>query len=225
MHVENVLKNDPAWEYQTFDVVAVAACVFAPAIMWAAELWWLGDLSWPRGSISSYHDVTPAGSFYIPLTVAVMLFVVNGWIEEGHRIHVVMGALLLGVIVFDHDGATAVAHFAFAVYFFLVGAFLEAVRDSKLPSWKPWTWVLMIPILPFWLLVNRGGEIVTLWRRAAEIIAPFAALGAAAAIFDGWIDDHWLFIAEWIALTVLVVHYLADVQRHAHERHRLAVEA
>ena len=87
-----LLNNDPDWEYQSFDFTASAACVCAPAIMWITEMVDRGELLAPRNSISSYHDVLTAGAFFVPLTIAVMLFVVNGWIYAGHRIHVAMGA-------------------------------------------------------------------------------------------------------------------------------------
>lgn len=211
------LTNDNQWRYQSFDVTAVAACILAPAIMWIAEMVKLGDLAPPRDSISSYHDVVPASAFYIPLTIAVMLFLVNGWLYPGHRIHVVMSAFLLGVIVFDHDGGTAPAHFTFAVYFFVVGAFLEAARDRRVPDWTPFQWFAMAPILPFWLVSERTEEVRLLWNRAAEIILPFVVLGGASLFIEGPGAAVWLFVAEWISLAILVVHYLADAKRHAHE--------
>jgi len=221
MQLREYLTNDDKWEYQSFDVTAVGACVLAPAIMWVAEMIKWEHTGSPRGSISAYHSMLPAGAFFIPLTVAVMLFVVNGWLYRGHRIHVAMSAFLLGVILFDHDGASAAAHFTFAGYFFVVGAFLEAARDSKLPQWAPWRWIAMAPILPFWLLVKRRDEILRLWQRAVEIALPFAILWLLS-LAGGWLEDHWLFIAEWVALAVLVIHYLGDARGHAHANAALA---
>lgn len=216
--VTALVEPDPEWEYQRFDLTAVAACILAPAIMWVAEMAELGEAISPRGSISAYHDVVPPGAFFIPLTVAVMLFVVNGWLVAGHRIHMVMGAYLLGVILFDHDGRTMALHFAFAGYFFVTGAFLDAARDGQWPAWSPERWLVMGPVLPFWLVTRRWSRVRSLWHRAAAILAPFLLLGAVVLVADWtWLDDHWLFIAEWIALTVVVVQYLTDARRHAHE--------
>lgn len=223
MEARAFLNNDPDWEYQSFDVVAVAACIFAPAIMWVAEIVHRSDLLAPRDSISSYHDVLPAGAFYIPLTVAVMLFVVNGWMYAGHRIHVAMGAYLLGVIVFDHVGATRPVHFVFAGAFFIVGAFLETVRDADVPTWSPARWILMTPILPGWILFSRWTRVKQQAWRAGAILLPFVALGLVAWAIGGWIGDRWLFFAEWIALTVLVLNYLRDARSHAHKNAGLAI--
>jgi len=217
MEASAFLNKDPDWEYQSFDVTAVAACVFAPAIMWIAEMIDRAELLAPRQSISSYHDVLTAGAFFIPLTVAVMLFVVNGWIFAGHRIHVAMGAYLLGVIVFDHVGRTRPVHFFFAGAFFIVGAFLEAVRDDDVPNWSPRKWILMTPILPAWILFSRWSRVKQQAWRAGAIMLPFVALALLAWVLGGWIGDRWLFFAEWIALTVLVLNYLRDARSHAHK--------
>ncbi|MFT4865832.1 MAG: hypothetical protein ACI8RE_002026 [Ilumatobacter sp.] len=223
MEARAFLYNDPEWEYQSFDVVAVAACVFAPALMWIAEMTDRGELLAPRESISSYHDVLTAGAFFIPLTVAVMLFVVNGWIYAGHRVHVAMGVYLLGVIVFDHVGRTRPLHFVFAGAFFVVGAFLEAVRDSDVPDWSPLKWILMAPILPGWILFSRWSRVKQQGRRAGAILLPFAVFALLARVGGGWIGDCWLFFAEWIALAVLVIHYLCDARSHAHKNAASAV--
>lgn len=218
-----LLKNDPDWEYQSFDFTASAACVCAPAIMWITEMVDRGELLAPRNSISSYHDVLTAGAFFVPLTIAVMLFVVNGWIYAGHRIHVAMGAYLLGVIVFDHVGRTRPLHFVFAGAFFVVGAFLEAVRDDDVPNWSPRKWMLMAPILPGWILLARWNRVKQQAWRAGGILLPFAALGLLAWAGGGWIGERWLFFAEWIALSVLVLNYLRDARNHAHKNAGLAV--
>ena len=182
MEARAFLNNDPKWEYQSFDVAAVAACVSAPAIMWIAEMTDRGELVAPRESISSYHDVLTAGAFFIPLTVAVMLFVVNGWIYAGHRIHVAMGVYLLGVIVFDHVGRTRPLHFVFAGAFFVVGAFLETVRDDDVPNWSPLKWILMAPILPGWILFSRWSQVKQQGRRAGAILLPFAVFALLARV-------------------------------------------
>ena len=217
MEAREFLNNAPDWEYQSFDVVAVAACVFAPAIMWIAEMIDRVELLAPRESISSYHDILTAGAFFIPLTVAVMLFVVNGWIYAGHRIHVAMGAYLLGVIVFDHVGRTRPLHFIFAGAFFVVGALLEAVRDDDVPKWSPRKWMLMAPILPGWVLFSRWPRVKQQVWRGGAILLPFVVLALVAWALGGWIGERWLFFAEWIALIVLVANYLRDARNHAHK--------
>ena len=217
MQASELLSNDPNWKYQTFDVTAVGACIAAPAIMWIAEMVRLGEWLSPRGSVSDYHDVLPPGAFFVPLTIAVMLFVVNGWIYAGHRVHVVMAAYLLGVVLFDHDGRTVTLHFGFAGLFFVVGAFLETIRDNDVPDWSPVKWLVMSPVLPIWIALNRWTQVKQNMGRAALILAPFVVLPLVAVLVRGWFGDRWLFFAEWIALTVLVVNYLRDASRHAHK--------
>ena len=58
-------------------------------------------------------------AFYVPLTVAAMLFVVNGVLKEGHWYNWVVGVLLALLVVFDHDGASRYPHFIGAIGFFV----------------------------------------------------------------------------------------------------------
>ena len=71
-----------------------------------------------RDSISAYHDVSSPPAFYVPLTVGAMLFFVNGIVRHAHVYNTLLGLALMGVILFDHDGATSVPHFIFAAAFF-----------------------------------------------------------------------------------------------------------
>lgn len=71
-----------------------------------------------RGSISAYHDVDRPWAFYVPLTAGAMLFIVNGVLRDAHAYNTWLGVALLGVILFDHDGATQWPHAIFAIAFF-----------------------------------------------------------------------------------------------------------
>jgi len=211
--VSNQIHNDPKWEYQRFDQAAVALCVLAPLVMWLADAINNGESS-PRPSISAYHSLLPAGAFFIPLTIAVVLFVVNGWLIPGHRVHVVMGAYLLGVLLFDEADATQPIHFFFAVSFFFVGAFLELARHDSPDEWGPGMWMLMAPILPLWLVARHYDELPRMWKSALAIGAPFALFWIFGRV-SPWFDERWLFFAEWTALTALVIQYLRDAKHHA----------
>jgi hypothetical protein len=72
-----------------------------------------------RASISSYHDIAAPEAFYLPLTVAAMLFVVNGVLKDGHWYNSAVGLLLSLLVVFDHDGASRYPHFLGAAGFFV----------------------------------------------------------------------------------------------------------
>jgi hypothetical protein len=89
-----------------------------------------------RDSISAYHDVSAPAAFYVPLTVGAMLFFVNGILRDAHVYNTLLGLALSGVILFDHDGGTSLAHFAFAAAFFggnvLVMMFLSTNKSTAL---------------------------------------------------------------------------------------------
>lgn len=70
-----------------------------------------------RDSISAYHDVSTPEAFYVPLTVGAMLFFVNGFVRHAHVYNVVLGLALLGVVLFDHEGPSAL-HTVCAIAFF-----------------------------------------------------------------------------------------------------------
>jgi len=202
------------WEYQRLDQTAAAACAFAPAIMWVAEMVHLREWGWFRGSISSYHDVVPPGAFFIPLTVAVMIFITNGVVVENHQVHVMMGLYLLGVILFDHDGATTIPHFFFAGYFFVTASLLDLTRDDEINwSWRRWLgeWLT----LPWVLLWSNVKDFRAQWPRVAVVLLPFIVLGGIAWLVPDF-RERWLFIAEWLALIAVVAQYLAHAADHEH---------
>ncbi|CAN5820330.1 hypothetical protein BH24ACT5_BH24ACT5_29840 [soil metagenome] len=71
-----------------------------------------------RSTISAYHDMAHPEPFFYPLTVAAMLFIVNGVLKHGHWYNWALGVLLSMVVLFDHDGATAIPHYTGAFGFF-----------------------------------------------------------------------------------------------------------
>lgn len=207
------ITSDSRWQYQRFDQAAFAFAVVAPLIMWLADVINNGA-TWPRGSISAYHDLLPAGAFFMPLTFSIVMFIVNGWLIEGHRIHILMGVYGLGVLLFDEKDATLPVHYFFAVYFFFVGAFLEVARHDSPDEWGPGKWLLMAPVMPFWLIVRHADELMTRWRSALAIVVPFPVLLLVGQAWP-WLGERWLFFAEWVALCALVTQYLRDAKSHA----------
>jgi hypothetical protein len=109
-----------------------------------------------RGSISAYHDVSTPQAFYFPLTVAAMLFIVNGVLKDGHWYNWVLGTFLSVVIVFDHDGASKWPHFVAAVGFF-VGNVAVMIWFSKNKS------MLLKVLLVGTILVSILLWVVTDW--------------------------------------------------------------
>ena len=108
--------------------VLAGVCLFVPAfLIWADD----GAI---RGSISAYHDMTQAQVFYFPLTMAVMLFVVNGVVKQKRSYNTVLGIMLAGVILFNHEAFT-ILHGIFAVAFFGGNAVVILVFSSKKERW------------------------------------------------------------------------------------------
>jgi hypothetical protein len=106
--------GDPIRNFVVLERILAAILVFTPLLLLTVDTG--GGI---RGSISAYHDVAAPETFYVPLTVAAMLFVVNGVLKDGHWYNWVVGVLLTLLIAFDHDGASRYPHFVGAVGFFV----------------------------------------------------------------------------------------------------------
>lgn len=93
-----------------------------------------------RSSISDYHDMTDPRWFFVPLTGAVMMLVTNALVSsDRHGFNAILGGLLLGVVLVDHDGASRPYHGTFAISFFVlslaVGALLVGdVWNARTPQ-------------------------------------------------------------------------------------------
>jgi hypothetical protein len=117
---------DPIRNFVQLERVLAAILVFTPLLLMRVD----NAPGGIRGSISAYHDVVVPAAFYVPLTLAAMLFVVNGVLKEGHWYNWVVGAFLALLVVFDHDGATKYPHFVGAIGFF-VGNVVVMIWFSK----------------------------------------------------------------------------------------------
>ena len=109
--------------------VLATVCAFTPAIVW-----WV-DPGPIRDSISAYYNMAENQLFYVPLTMAAMLFVVNGVVKEKALYNTYLGAALAGVLLFNqHDFSTL--HTVFAGAFFggnvAVMLFSKKARSLKL---------------------------------------------------------------------------------------------
>lgn len=107
-----------------------------------------------RTSISDYHDMADPRWFFVPLTAAAMMLITNGLVShERHAHNAVLGVLVLGVVLFDHDGASSGPHFVSAVAFYVLGLsyavlmvthYVAVVRSSP-PRW--WVAVLAATVV------------------------------------------------------------------------------
>jgi hypothetical protein len=114
--------------FARLEIVLASVCFFIPVLLMAFDGWS------PRPSISRYYDMKEAVVFYFPLTVAVMLFVVNGLVKHQSWYNGVLGVLLALVVLFNCEDA-AIPHYVGAVGFFGGNALVILVYSSKKERW------------------------------------------------------------------------------------------
>lgn len=102
---------DSVAEFAKLERVLAVFCLFIPLLLIAFDSWSI------RESISDYYDIGQNQVFYVPLTIAAMLFIVNGTVKEQHRYNTYLGVALAAVLLFNQDDARWV-HVASAVAFF-----------------------------------------------------------------------------------------------------------
>ncbi len=145
-------------------------CLFIPLILI------LFDCNKVRDSISAYADMQENQIYVFLLTMAAMMFLVNGVVKEQKWYNSVLGISLMGVVLFHYEEFQKL-HYAFAVIFFLGSAVVISYYTSK----------------------------------KQKLVASLFALTIVFALlahfkFD-WIS---LFVAEWIALGIIGIHYILE---------------
>ena len=108
--------------------VIAALCISIPALL---ILFDHGNI---RESISAYYSMTEHEVFYFPLTVASMLFVVNGVVKNKHIYNTYLGLSLAGVILFNCQDFQWL-HAAFAIAFFGGNGAVILIFTSKRNRW------------------------------------------------------------------------------------------
>lgn len=119
---------DGITRFAKLERVLAAVCLFIPAFL----IWF--DNGQIRDSISAYYNMQKDQMYYFPLTVASMLFVVNGVVKERHVYNSFLGVMLAGVILFNYVDKKTL-HFAFASAFFGGNAVVILVFSSKKELW------------------------------------------------------------------------------------------
>lgn len=149
--------------YTRFERVLALFLIFAPVLLI------LSDENTVRESISAYYDMTEAQIFYVPLTAAAMLFVVNSLVRREHPYNLVLGILLAGVVLFDHDDWT-VLHSISAISFF-VGNVAVIAMFSQGPSRRAKTVFLaaIATAVALWQLFDWPSLFVVEWVSLAII--------------------------------------------------------
>lgn len=110
-------------------------CLLIPVLLIAYD-----TLTSVRGSISAYFAMEENQIFYVPLTVAAMLFVVNGVIKEKHSYNTFLGLMLGGVLLFDHV-ETPITHGIFAGAFFVGNALVIVFFSTGWTRRNKWLFV------------------------------------------------------------------------------------
>lgn len=121
-----------------------AVCMFIPLLLIVFD-------SGPvRNSISAYYDMTEAQFFYVPLTMAAMLFIVNGVVKDKQRYNTILGVALMAVVLFNHDDLP-IPHFIGAGIFFLGNAYVILKYSSKEELWfKKFLVAIIVVALASW---------------------------------------------------------------------------
>ena len=129
--------------------VLAAFCLAIPALLI------LFDGGQIRESISAYYDMHAAPVFYFPLTVASMLFVVNGVVKRKLWYNTLLGLLLAGVVLFNRDDFS-VLHYVFAIGFFGGNALVILIFTSVKQLWFK---IIMVAVI----VVAMLGWVVFHW--------------------------------------------------------------
>jgi hypothetical protein len=132
-----------------FEVVVTIVCFFIPIIVLYGDGWHLRD------SISAYYAMTKTQYFYFPLTVAAMLFIVNGVVKEKHWYNVGLGLTLAGLIFFNHRDHSMI-HNVNAGAFFLGNTVVFMIFTPRKERWFK-------ILLAFTVIIGLAGHFVFHW--------------------------------------------------------------
>jgi hypothetical protein len=128
-------------------------CIIAPALMI------MGDNGNIRASISAYYDMTENVLYYVPLTVAFMLFIVNGVIKHKKFYNVILGISLAVLVILNYRHFPYIHLLAVAV-FFIGNAVVMVKYTSKDELWFK---SLLVAIIITSILAWSFGYISLFW--------------------------------------------------------------
>ncbi|PHR71402.1 MAG: hypothetical protein COA67_06775 [Lutibacter sp.] len=127
--------------------ILAVICIFIPLILLIFDSWTL------RESISKYADMNNNHIYVFLLSIAGMMFVVNGTINNKKWYNIVLGISLMGVALF-HWKDFEWTHIIFAGIFFLGSAIVISYYTSKKQYWIACTIAIIIVLsllAHFWL--------------------------------------------------------------------------
>jgi len=157
-------------EFAKLERILAIVCIFIPLILIIV------DQGTMRESISNYAYMNDNHVYGFLLTLAAMMFIVNGTIKDKKWYNVVLGIALTGIVLFPHLDFK-IAHYVFATIFFLGSVIVISYYTSK---------------KQFWIACGIAIVIVL------SLLAHF------------WFHLFSLFVAEWIALGIIGIHYILE---------------
>lgn len=187
--VGNTLLKAKDKRFRRLETGLVALCALSPALMiWLDScrdaLNTVGACSGEdgiRSAISHYWDMPASVAFYVPLTVAAMLFVVDGVLKKESEYNWVLGAALAVLVIFNHDQFNPL-HLAGVFLFFAGNVVVLGIAIAKKN-------------------ILKAGVLV-----GAALF--FVAVGNA---FDTDWSENWLLWLEWASLLVIATHFILVV--------------
>ena len=183
-----------------FEIFTAAFLLFTPLFLRLADP--IGKF---RGSISAYVRMCESHYFGIFVTIAAMLFIINGFTffskddiddaylyqKHGRWYNVILGIslLLVALIPYDVEG-WLILHFIFAGVFFIGSAVAIVVfTTSKHKKWG----MLMASVITLVLLLHFVPKIKLLFPEEREILS--------------------LLCAEWIGMGVISLNYILEAKK------------
>ena len=159
----------PRRPFVKFELVVTSVCFLIPFLLMFGDVWWS-----PREHISGYYTMRQAGFFYVPLTMAAMLFVINGVVRGQHWYNIGLGLALGGVIVFNHVDYFLIHNISVGA-FFIGNALVFVLFTPKDELWLKVIFALLMAALlaghfVFGLYSLFWGEAFSLWVIALHFL-------------------------------------------------------
>lgn len=171
-------------KYARFEVSLVVLLSLFPFLLIFLNGWPTGDYD----SISAHHAMRnpfELWAFYVPLTMAAMLLMVNRFVRKESWYNVYLGAALLGLTLFNHKEFSGLHNFF--TFAFFVGNIVVILRgDTGLFSKRN-------EGIFDWILVGVMGIFAVLWK----IVPLFTQ-----------IEPVNMFFMEWISLLCITLHFI-----------------
>lgn len=115
-------------DFARLERILAAVCIITPLLLI------IGDNYSVRNSISDYYDMGKNVLYYVPLSVAFMLFIVNGVIKEKTFYNTALGVALAGLVIFNKNDFTLI-HYLSTGTFFIGNALVMVIFTPKKELW------------------------------------------------------------------------------------------